>query len=59
MPHFYASRPRHGVCLLDFLDVWLWQAIQQHDADRAYEYARTLAHWARRMEPLSQIDPVT
>jgi hypothetical protein len=50
--HFRQSRPSEGYCLLDFYEVWLWQAIhQQRNSDKAYEYARTLGHWALLMHP--------
>lgn len=48
MPHFQASRPRHGACYLDFVEVWLWQALGRDD-DQSYRWARELAHWALAM----------
>jgi hypothetical protein len=52
MPHFQMSRPRYGVCYLDFVEVWLFNALY-HDGsiDNVYKYARELGHWALLMHP--------
>lgn len=56
--HFILSRPKYGYCYLDFLDIWLWDAINMtRDADRAYKYARELAHWALLMHPELAYNP--
>lgn len=51
MPHFLTSRPRHGACYLDFVDVWLHIAVSAQDAEAAGQYARELTHWALLMHP--------
>lgn len=49
IPRFW-QRPNHGYCYLDFLDVWLIQALDRGDADAAGRYAREITHWARLID---------
>lgn len=51
MPHFQTSRPRHGACLLDFMDIWLHNAINAQNEEEAYKYAKEITHWALLMHP--------
>lgn len=51
MPHFRHSRPKDGYCYLDFLELWLVQALMRGDAEAAGHYAREVAHWCFLMHP--------